>query len=148
MVKSCFRFVVLLSLLFVASCTSYKRVPYLQNSEEYGKNAKEALLYEPTIKPNDVLNIVVLNTEEPSTSALYNLIVPTDMSRSSTLVSQPMLRFCKARWFDKIRSGVACARQGKGRFYEDSCRYGAFCELQDIHSRRSDLSRYIYNKHR
>ena len=39
MVKSCFRFVVLLSLLFVASCTSYKRVPYLQNSEEYGKNA-------------------------------------------------------------------------------------------------------------
>lgn len=92
MVKSCFRFAVLLSLLFVASCTSYKRVPYLQNSEEYGKNAKEALLYEPTIKPDDVLNIVVLNTEEPSTSSLYNLIVPTDMSRSSSLVSQPMLQ--------------------------------------------------------
>ena len=86
------RSVLLLAIMLVTSCTSYKRVPYLQNSDEYETIAKSAMSYEPTIKPNDMVNIVVLNSEEPSTSSLYNLIVPSDISKSSSLLSQPTLQ--------------------------------------------------------
>ena len=55
-------FVMLLSVvvaMFVASCTSYKKVPYLQNSRDLDTIVQQAFIHEPVIQPNDMLNIVV-----------------------------------------------------------------------------------------
>lgn len=84
---------VLMSLLAVTSCTSYKQVPYLQNSNEIDLAGFEAELYEPRIKPQDLLNIVIVNPEDLATSMSYNLTAPSDVAeRGMYLTSQPMLQ--------------------------------------------------------
>ena len=87
-------FLSLISVLFMASCDSYKKVPYLQNSSEYATMEQVVEAYEPRIQPNDLLNIVIVNPENPSSSLSYNLIAPSDMHRSgnSILQSQPTLQ--------------------------------------------------------
>ncbi|MBR5477977.1 MAG: polysaccharide biosynthesis/export family protein [Bacteroidaceae bacterium] len=82
----------LLSVLLLASCTSYKKVPYLQNSGELASLEQSAVSFEPTIQPLDLLNIVVVNTENPSASMPYNLTAPSDISRTQSMYSQPTLQ--------------------------------------------------------
>ncbi len=76
----------------VASCTSYKKVPYLQNSQDFAKIEQVNVAFEPKIQPYDLLDIVVLSPDEPATSMSYNLIVPSDMSGRNSLTSQPVLQ--------------------------------------------------------
>ena len=58
----------LLSLMLLASCTSYKKVPYLQNSKEWSSMEQAIAVYEPKIQPNDLLNILITNPDNPSSS--------------------------------------------------------------------------------
>lgn len=92
MKKKIFVFLSLLSVLFMASCSSYKKVPYLQNSKEWSELEQEMVVYEPRIQPHDLLNIVVTNPDNPSASLAYNLVSPSDAARYSYLQSQPTLQ--------------------------------------------------------
>lgn len=83
-------FVSLLAVMLLASCNSYKKVPYLQNSSEREGLEQAVAVYEPKIQPYDLLNILVTNPDNPSSSMAYNLISPSD-NRSGSLQSQPTL---------------------------------------------------------
>ncbi len=90
----CSTSVMLLVLLVacVVSCTSYKKVPYLQNSHDFAKMEQVNVAFEPKIQPYDLLDVVVLSPDEPATSMSYNLIAPSDMSGHNSLTSQPSLQ--------------------------------------------------------
>ena len=77
--KKNFVFLSLLFVMFLASCTSYKQVPYLQNSREWAGEEQPAV-YEAKIRPNDLLNIIVTNPDNPTTSLAYNLVSPSESS--------------------------------------------------------------------
>lgn len=66
----------ILSCLFVlfllASCQSYKKVPYLQDSEIVGQVAQQETLYDARIMPKDQLTIMVSCTN-PELAAPFNL---------------------------------------------------------------------------
>ena len=81
----------LLSLMLLASCTSYKKVPYLQNSKEWSSMEQAIAVYEPKIQPNDLLSILISNPDNPSSSLAYNLVSPADNSTRLSLQSQPTL---------------------------------------------------------
>lgn len=91
MQKRNFLFFSLLSLLLLASCTSYKKVPYMQNSSEWAAMEQAIAVHEPRIMPGDLLNILVTNPDNPMTSMSYNLVSPSDASRNSSLQTQPTL---------------------------------------------------------
>ena len=59
----------------VTSCTSYKKVPYLQNSKDLDTLVQKAVVYEPVIQPDDVLNITIANGQEQKAADAYNLTV-------------------------------------------------------------------------
>ena len=84
-------FLMFLSLLVITSCTSYKKVPYLQNSSEFDSSAVVAL-HEARIMPQDMLNITIINPENLSASMAYNLVAPMDLNRTTSLTSQPTLQ--------------------------------------------------------
>ena len=91
MQKRNFLFFSLLSLLFLASCTSYKKVPYMQNSSEWAAMEQAIAIHEPRVMPGDLLSILVTNPDNPMTSMSYNLVSPSDASRNSSLQTQPTL---------------------------------------------------------
>ncbi|MBQ5896585.1 MAG: polysaccharide biosynthesis/export family protein [Bacteroidaceae bacterium] len=80
----------LLAVMLLASCTSYKKVPYLQDSSEWS-GSETVTVYEPKIQPYDLLSILVSNPDNPTSSIAYNLISPSDNSRNQSLQSQPTL---------------------------------------------------------
>ena len=84
-------FLSLLAVALLASCTSYKKVPYLQNSNEWDGAGQVVNVYEPRIQPFDLLNILVSSPENPASSMAYNLISPSDNSRIQSLLSQPTM---------------------------------------------------------
>lgn len=77
---------VLLGVLLLTSCTSYKQVPYLQNVEVMEAIEEIQPMYDAKIMPKDLLTITV-NTTDPEAAAPFNLTVQTiiDPSRSNTL---------------------------------------------------------------
>jgi polysaccharide export outer membrane protein len=79
--------------LLMASCTSYKSVPYLQNPEAVNNYQETLPMYDAKIMPKDLLTITV-NTSDPEASAPYNLVVQTSInaSRSTSLTTQPTLQ--------------------------------------------------------
>lgn len=85
-------FVAVLALLFLASCTSYKKVAYLQDSSDFASMSQTLSLYEPKIQPQDLLNITVTNPDNLTTSLAYNLVSPMDVNRTQSLTSQPTLQ--------------------------------------------------------
>ena len=83
-----------LSTLLVSGCTSYQKVPYLQNPEVVNNYGKEIPLYDAKIMPKDILNITV-NTTDPQAAAPFNLTVqdPANVANSSfRTTSQPSLQ--------------------------------------------------------
>lgn len=77
--------------LAVASCTSYKQVPYIQNSEDIDFD-QPTELYDARIQPKDMLTITV-NSENYEAAIPYNLTVATIQSASTRYVtSQPTLQ--------------------------------------------------------
>ena len=86
-------FVMLLSVVVamsMVSCNSYKKVPYLQNSRDLDTLVQQAVVYEPVIQPNDMINIVVNSGQDPKAAMAYNLTVSRGNS-SNSLTSQPAL---------------------------------------------------------
>ena len=82
----------LLAVMMVASCTSYKKVPYLQNSKDLKTEASQMSVAEPVILPYDILTISVVNAQDPMAAMAYNLIMPVDNSVIKTMTSQPALQ--------------------------------------------------------
>ena len=79
--------------LLMASCTSYKSVPYLQNPEAVNNYQETLPMYDAKIMPKDLLTITV-NTSDPEASAPYNLVVQSSINagRSTSLTTQPTLQ--------------------------------------------------------
>jgi polysaccharide export outer membrane protein len=79
--------------LLMASCTSYKNVPYLQNPEAVNDFQEILPMYDAKIMPKDLLTITV-NTSDPEASAPYNLVVQTSMNAAlnRNLTTHPMLQ--------------------------------------------------------
>lgn len=83
-----------LTTLLGSGCTSYKKVPYLQNPEVVNNYGKEIPLYDAKIMPKDILSITV-NTTDPAAAAPFNLTVqdPANVANSSLkTTSQPSLQ--------------------------------------------------------
>ena len=85
-------YLIVLTTLFLASCTSYKSVPYLQNPEAVNEFQEILPMYDAKIMPKDLLTITV-NTSDPEAAAPFNLTVqsPININRS-TLTTQPTLQ--------------------------------------------------------
>lgn len=81
-----------LSTLLVSGCTSYKKVPYLQNAQAIEVAAGEIPLYDAKIMPKDLLTITV-STTDPQASVPFNLTVQSAVSQASnSLTTQPSLQ--------------------------------------------------------
>ena len=79
--------------LLLASCTSYKNVPYLQNPEGVNDYQDTLALYDAQIMPKDLLTITV-NTSDPEAAAPFNLTVQSALNARNTnnVTSQPTLQ--------------------------------------------------------
>lgn len=84
-------FVVLLPFLFTA-CQSYKKVPYLQDTEVVNQIEQKENLYDAKIMPKDLLTIVVSCTS-PELAAPFNLTVasPTNLSVTNILATTQLV---------------------------------------------------------
>lgn len=82
------KLLLLAGVAFVTSCTSYKQVPYLQNSANLD-STQVVELYDARIQPKDMLTITV-SSENPDAAAPYNLIVATPLtSMMRNITAQP-----------------------------------------------------------
>lgn len=84
----------ILLLFLVASCQSYKKVPYMQDANVVNEVTQHEGLYDAKIMPKDLLTIVVSCTS-PELAAPFNLTVasPSNLSTSTTLTTtQPVLQ--------------------------------------------------------
>ena len=68
------RFLLFIGLVAMAYCTSYKKVPYLQNSNEVDLSLATKL-YDAKIMPKDILTITVTCPKDPDAAAVFNLTV-------------------------------------------------------------------------
>lgn len=80
---------VVVAMLFATSCTSYKQVPYLQNSNEMAAVEQADTVFENKIQPRDLLNIIVVSPSDVSASAPYNLFVSLPYEAKQTVTAQP-----------------------------------------------------------
>lgn len=93
-VRSMMRHVLVCFVLYMlASCQSYKKVPYLQDTEVVGQAAQQEKLYDARIMPKDLLTIVVSCTS-PELAVPFNLTVasPASVAANSSLTTQPVLQ--------------------------------------------------------
>lgn len=81
------------SVLLLASCSSYKQVPYLQDPAVVNAIQEAQPLYDAKIMPKDLLTITV-NTTDPEASAPFNLTVQSAINtgRTNSLTQQPTLQ--------------------------------------------------------
>ena len=79
--------------MLLASCSSYKSVPYLQNHEVVNQFDEALPLYDAKIMPKDLLTITV-NATDPQVAAPFNLTVQSSLNaaRSTSLSQQPTLQ--------------------------------------------------------
>lgn len=82
----------LLIAMALASCTSHKQVPYLQNSKDFKAATSHSGVSEPVILPYDMLTISVVNAQDAMAAMSYNLIMPVDNSIIKSMTSQPALQ--------------------------------------------------------
>ena len=72
------------AVVLLASCNSYKSVPYVIDAEYLDTSNQSSTLYDAKIKPKDILSITV-NTVDPKVAAPFNLVTQT--AASSTLTT-------------------------------------------------------------
>ena len=86
-------FTIVLCTLLIASCTSYKNVPYMQNPEVVNDFKEVLPMYDAKIMPKDLLTITV-NSSDAEAVAPFNLTVqsPINVARTNTLTQQPSLQ--------------------------------------------------------
>lgn len=68
--------------LALSGCTSYKNVPYLQNTEE--STFGQASLFDAKIMPKDILTITVNCPEEPMAVSMFNMTMLSNHTSNST----------------------------------------------------------------
>ena len=83
----------LVAMLFLASCTSYKNVPYMQEIEAVNRAVQQETPYDARIMPKDLLTITV-NTSDPQASAPFNLTTqtPYNVAQQNSVTSQAALQ--------------------------------------------------------
>ena len=84
----------LIAIFLFASCQSYKKVPYLQDTEVVERTVRQENLYDAKIMPKDLLTIVVSCTS-PELAAPFNLTIAsaTSVALANTQVTtQPVLQ--------------------------------------------------------
>ena len=80
--------------IFLAGCSSYKKVPYMQDPETVNSYGKEIPLYDAKIMPKDLLSITV-NTTDPLAAAPFNLTVQSPLNtnvKEMYTTTQPSLQ--------------------------------------------------------
>lgn len=80
--RFCYALLNAILFLSLASCTAYKKLPYLQEAESLTSEQikSKAQIYEPKIMPNDILSIVV-NSKTPGATKDFNLpLIPSNNS--------------------------------------------------------------------
>lgn len=89
------KYVILLAVIFLASCQSYKKVPYLQDAEVINQAQQLETLYDAKIMPKDLLTIVVSCTN-PELAVPFNLVAATPLSvggvQAQQITTQPTLQ--------------------------------------------------------
>lgn len=89
------KYVILLAVIFLASCQSYKKVPYLQDAEVINQAQQMETLYDAKIMPKDLLTIVVSCTN-PELAVPFNLVAATPLSvggvQAQQITTQPTLQ--------------------------------------------------------
>ena len=84
----------LIAVFLLASCQSYKKVPYLQDAGVVKDTNQQENLYDAKIMPKDLLTIIVSCTS-PELAVPFNLTVatPANVATASTqLTTQPVLQ--------------------------------------------------------
>ena len=86
-------FILSLCALLLSGCSSYKKVPYLQDADVVNNMQKSLPMYDAQIMPKDLLTITV-NTTDPEAAAPFNLTVQSsvNVARSTSLTQQPTLQ--------------------------------------------------------
>lgn len=89
------KYVILLAVIFLASCQSYKKVPYLQDAEVINQAQQLETLYDAKIMPKDLLTIVVSCTN-PELAVPFNLVAATPatagVNQMQMTTTQPTLQ--------------------------------------------------------
>lgn len=82
-----------LAVLLLTACQSYKKVPYLQDSEEIAQVSQSEGMYDAKIMPKDLLTIVVSCTNS-ELAVPFNLIVasPNSVNSLKQTTVQPVLQ--------------------------------------------------------
>lgn len=81
----------LVAIFLFASCQSYKKVPYLQDTEAVERTVQQEKLYDAKIMPKDLLTIVVSCTN-PELAVPFNLTVASSATSNSQGTSQSNLQ--------------------------------------------------------
>ena len=86
-------FISCICLILLSACSSYKKVPYMQDSEIINSIQENLPMYDAKIMPKDLLTITV-NTTDPQVAAPFNLTVQSSLNvaRTNTLTQQPTLQ--------------------------------------------------------
>jgi len=87
-------FIFLLAVVCFSSCSSYKNVPYLKESEKFTPQdyTKSAVLYDARIMPKDLLTITVSTITNPEDASPFNLTVPSPISALKNVTTQPAMQ--------------------------------------------------------
>lgn len=91
--KILFRLFFLFIVVALSSCTSYKKIPYMMDSETFNaESTSKSGLYDARIMPKDLLTITVSSTD-PEAAIPFNLTVPTIQNvQNRNTTSQPVLQ--------------------------------------------------------
>ena len=84
---------VCIAVLLLSACSSYKKVPYIQDTEAVNIVHDTLSMYDAKIMPKDLLTITV-NSSDPEAAEPFNLTVQSsvNLAYSSSLTQQPTLQ--------------------------------------------------------
>lgn len=84
--KTCLPGTLAALLILLSACTSYRHVPYMQNSADVDLSSSRSL-YDARIMPKDVLTITVNCPEDPTAATAFNLVTQTNDVETTTRIS-------------------------------------------------------------
>lgn len=84
--------IILVYILSLTSCTSYKNVPYLQNSADLKNIEQQNVMFDAKIQPKDMLIINVVSPSNPNASLPYNLTVGVPYDSRQSITTQSTLQ--------------------------------------------------------
>ena len=81
------RYLLLIAMIGLCSCSNYKDIPYFQNSAEFD-GSKGAMLYDMKVKPKDQLAIFVSSGQSKEAASLFNMREPVEIDLNSRSLAQ------------------------------------------------------------